>query len=62
MRYRKLPGRIHQQWHNQPSCPEWPESGYMEHAKPKAKVICLHCASLTKLEAKPPRAKKADKQ
>jgi hypothetical protein len=34
----------------------------MEHAKPKAKVICLHCASLTKLEAKPSRAKKADKQ
>jgi hypothetical protein len=51
MKYRKLPGRVYQ-WHNHPSCPEWPEAGYLERENPAKKVICLHCASITKLGTK----------
>ena len=46
MKYRTIPGRIHQ-WHNQPSCLNWPHSGYMEHDIPEEKQICQNCPSIT---------------
>ncbi len=65
MKYRKLPGRLHQ-WHNHPSCPEWPDSGYFienELDIPQEKDICPNCASIAKLGAKTPEIKKkTDKQ
>ena len=50
MMYRKLPDQLHQ-WHHHASCPEWPESGYMEHENPEEKLICVYCDLVTKLEA-----------
>jgi hypothetical protein len=52
MEYRKLPGRLHE-WHNNPQCPDWPESGYLEHERtPEDHEICSKCIELTEAEAK----------
>ncbi len=61
MKYRKLPGNLHQ-WHNQPPCPEWPDSGFMEHDAPEEKTICSNCASITKLGAKAAEPSKEPKK
>jgi len=62
MKYRKLPGRIHQ-WHNHPWCPEWPTDEFLEHeGSPKKEDICPHCASITQLESKNSEPKKKDRQ
>lgn len=51
MKYRKLSGRLHQ-WHDQPSCSEWPESSYLEHeTTPDEAEICPRCASIAELRA-----------
>ncbi len=50
IQYRKLPGRIHR-WHCDPSCPEWPKFGFMEHTAPDVKTICSHCASIAALDS-----------
>jgi len=49
MKYRKLPGRIHQ-WHNHPSCPELPAENFIEHeATPPETTICPVCMTLAKI-------------
>ena len=43
MKYRKLPGRIHQ-WHNHPWCPEWPTDEFLEHEGSQKKTTFARTA------------------
>ncbi len=50
MKYRKLPGRIHQ-WHDHPRCPEWPREGFIEHeTTPPESDLCPVCVTLAKID------------
>lgn len=50
MKYRKLPGRIHQ-WHYHPACPELPTQGFIEHeSTPQKTDVCPVCVTLAKID------------
>jgi hypothetical protein len=46
MAYRKLPGRLNQ-WHNNPSCPDWPMADYvLTDMVPADQDLCETCIRL----------------
>jgi hypothetical protein len=61
MRYRKLPGRLHE-WHIHPLCPEWPVYGFVEHETHPNDNICATCISMNNLEAELAEAQSTEKK